>query len=132
MKISPDLSPDSLEPSKVMWVLGQFSRFIRPGYQRVSLPGFDDLHGLMASAYRSPNLEKLVVVIVNASDEDTTLGVDIEEMPAGYQAGTPLAFMTNASTNLALTPKLLLSEDKLTIPEHSVVTLDIPLVQGDH
>ena len=132
VKISPDLSPDSLEPSKVMWVLGQFSRFIRPGYQRVSLPGFDDLHGLMASAYRSPNLEKLVVVIVNASDEDTTLGVDIEEMPAGYQAGTPLAFMTNASTNLALTPKLLLSEDKLTIPEHSVVTLDIPLVQGDH
>ena len=56
--------------NKMLWVLGNYSRFIRPGYVRVELGGANDLDGLAASAYVSPEGDKVVAVFVNSSFED--------------------------------------------------------------
>jgi len=39
--------------SKLLWAFGNYSRFIRPGYQRIELTGADNKFGLMGSAYLS-------------------------------------------------------------------------------
>jgi len=54
LKINPSLEADTLEESRLMWTLGNFSRFIRPGFYRLGLPDVDDLTGVMASAYKDP------------------------------------------------------------------------------
>ena len=52
--------------SKMLWALGNYSRFIRPGMQRVevSLPGADST--CFVSAWKDARNKRTVVVIVNA------------------------------------------------------------------
>jgi len=50
-------------PSKRLWALGNFSRFIRPGYQRIaSILSTSPLHSL---SFRSPDEKTVVTVIIN-------------------------------------------------------------------
>ena len=44
-----------LTVDKNLWVLGNYSRFIRPGYKRVAMTGADNQNGLMASSWLSPD-----------------------------------------------------------------------------
>lgn len=61
--------------SKLLWTLGNFSRFVRPGAVRYDIDafdasgaevreGFNDIHGVMCSAYKN-NDGKWVVVAIN-------------------------------------------------------------------
>ncbi|XZE20751.1 glycoside hydrolase [Pirellulaceae bacterium SH449] len=70
LKIAPSLEPHSLETTKAFWALGHYSRFVRPGYVRVKVDDPDDLDGLMVSAFKSPDGETLVYVLINASEMD--------------------------------------------------------------
>lgn len=61
---------ESIHPSKTFWVLGNYSRFIRPGMRRVGIRGGEqEIHGLMTSAYLDLTARKVVVVCVNMSDK---------------------------------------------------------------
>lgn len=51
--------------NKLLWGLGNYSFFIRPGYKRVSAVGADNLDGLCISAYVSPLKDKIILVGVN-------------------------------------------------------------------
>lgn len=55
--------------NKMLWALGNYSFFIRPGYTRIDLQGADDLNTLVSSAYLSPDKSRIVVVCVNSSSE---------------------------------------------------------------
>lgn len=50
-----------------LWVLGNYSRFIRPGYRRIghTTNQSESLNKLMGSAYMSPDGKRIVVVYVN-------------------------------------------------------------------
>lgn len=78
--------PDTSNPegnvvdSKLLWVLGNYSRFIRPGAVRLEMDACDgenniipegatDVNGVMCSAYRNTD-GKYVVVAINYSAED--------------------------------------------------------------
>ncbi len=66
---------------KNLWVLGNYSLFIRPGYQRVDLNISEQSNQFYGSAYISPDKDKLVVVYTNASTksvqmENTINGLD--------------------------------------------------------
>ena len=67
-----------LERTKKYYTFRQYSGFVRPGYQRLAV---DSPTYLQVSAYRSPDQSKLVVVVVNDSD-------DVHDVqfpaPAGY------------------------------------------------
>lgn len=68
--------------SKLLWALGNYSRFVRPGMQRVkagfTLPKSQENQAsdIMFSAFKDAENEKLVLVFVNYSDgeKDLTLG----------------------------------------------------------
>ena len=62
--------------NKMLWALGNYSRFIRPGYTRISLDGADDLDSLAGTAFVSPDGTQIVTVFVNSSFED--IGIDVK------------------------------------------------------
>lgn len=68
---------------KNLWALGNYSRFIRPGYRRIGVEGGDDLNGLMCSAYTSPDGRKTVCVMVNMSRSRRTVNLALLNTKTG-------------------------------------------------
>ncbi len=58
--------------SKILWGLGNYSKFIRPGADRIALTGLDEQarSGLLGSAYKDDNEKTVTAVFVNDSEED--------------------------------------------------------------
>ena len=83
---------------KNLWTLGNYSRFIRPGYKRVAVEGADDLNGLMCSAYVSPDGKKTVCVFVNMSKEKRTVNLSL----LNTETGSFKKYVTNITTNMKL------------------------------
>lgn len=68
-------------PSKLMWALGNYSYFIRPGMKRIEVEGVDPIQastGVMISAYKDAAGKKLVIVAVNAGNTECTYKLDID------------------------------------------------------
>ena len=88
--------------NKLLWGLGNFSRFVRPGYARVALDGADDLDSLAGTAFMAPDGSRLVTVFVNSSFEDVY--VDIA-LPKKYTKNIlqVASYRTDARHDLAKT-----------------------------
>jgi O-glycosyl hydrolase len=126
LKIDPSLEADTLRESKLMWTLGNFSRFIRPGFYRLEMPGADDLTGVMASAYKDPENSRLVVVAINAGATNEKLQFNIDGLPSGKKLGEFQTHLTNSEHNLA--PNMtVLESGQHVIPAKSIVTLVAPI-----
>jgi O-glycosyl hydrolase len=69
------LVDDAENPRKLLWVLGQYSRFVRPGAVRLGHTGSLGA-GVRISTYRSPDEGQLIAVVVNASEDDVTFALD--------------------------------------------------------
>lgn len=73
---------ENILASRIFFTLGQYSRFIRPGYRRVdaALVGEEGElpvdHPVLASAYVSPDDRELVVVVVNTSSVPQTVALE--------------------------------------------------------
>ena len=63
--------------NKMLWALGNYSRFVRPGYTRVSLDGADDLDTLAGTSFVSPDGTRIVTVFVNSSFEDIDIDMEL-------------------------------------------------------
>jgi O-glycosyl hydrolase len=61
-------------PTKRLWVMGNYSRFIRPGFVRVDTQGGDET--LLVSAYRSADKSRWVVVATNLSSNPVQVRLD--------------------------------------------------------
>lgn len=113
---------ENIIESKTFWVLGNYSRFIRPGYVRVELKGeqhgFD---GLLGSAYRDPKSGGLVLVYVNSGNEP-------QEVTWRFNTGSEkgpeqfVPWVTSESENLKAHSSIEASKG-ITLPARSVVTL---------
>lgn len=128
LKINSSLDADSLQASKMMWALGNFSRFIRPGYIRIGLPNIDDLNGLLASAYKSPDDKKLIIVAVNASVQAQNIVVSFDHLPIGKGIKSFDVYITNATKNLEMTGT---TGKDYTLPPASIITLVASLSASD-
>lgn len=105
-----------------LWVIGNYSMFIRPGYQRVNLAGANDLNNLMGSAYLSPDTSRLVMVYVNVSDQDKLISHTLNNLPEKLKVKGVKIYITNASNNLKKVNEINIA-DQYTIPKKSVVTM---------
>lgn len=62
--------------SKLLWSVGNYSRFVRPGAVRLEVEGNDgDPYGVMVSAYRNED-GSMVVVAINYSNDDVVVNID--------------------------------------------------------
>jgi O-glycosyl hydrolase len=121
LQIDPSLEAETLRESKMMWTLGNFSRFIRPGYHRLELPGVDNLTGVMASAYKDPENSRLVVVVINAGATNEPLQFNISGLASNKKIGEYQTYLTNSEHNLAPNMTALESTHHV-IPAKSIVT----------
>ncbi|WP_210463541.1 glycoside hydrolase [Rufibacter roseolus] len=67
--------------SKMLWALGNYSRFIRPGAERVDLQVAGNDKGndaLLASAYLDTEQKKLVLVAINSSISPAQLNIQLK------------------------------------------------------
>lgn len=60
--------------SRLLWALGNYSRFVRPGAVRYDVEGPEDPYGLMVSAYRNQD-GTWVVVAINYSQREQPFSV---------------------------------------------------------
>jgi len=84
-------------PSKMLWALGNYSRFVRPGAVRVAaeLAAAGGVSPLV-SAYRSADGKQLITVVVNDSDAPASLRLEL----AGRRLGASQPYATSAAGDL--------------------------------
>jgi hypothetical protein len=88
----------SFQPTATLWALGNYSRFIRPGYRRIALT-LNESRSFFGSAWISPQGDQIVAVYTNLSDK----GVRLNETRAGWSAEPKsiTTYTTSANKNLA-------------------------------
>jgi len=72
-----DINSQNIIESKILWALGNFSRYIRPGSVRIKLSGADDKYGLLGSAYLNPDQNQLIIVFINMSRDTKTISLHV-------------------------------------------------------
>ncbi len=101
--------------SKTFWILGNFSRFIRPGFVRMTTgtsPG-----GVFVSAYRDPSSDQFVIVAVNHNFSNVSMNFNVQS----FWTHEVTPYVTSASQDLAPMPVTYLQNTQ-TLPARSVVT----------
>ncbi|OMF29786.1 hypothetical protein BK133_17465 [Paenibacillus sp. FSL H8-0548] len=114
--------------SKMLWGMGNFSKFIRPGAKRIGVLGLNDNepYGLMGSAYIHEQDRKITNVYVNNSNEAKQVSIQIEQLPEGYEVYQLTPYVTSESLDLAEQSMILPNKEGsfvYTLPAKSIVTL---------
>mgnify|MGYP002853162136 CR=1 FL=1 len=103
--------------SKLLWTIGNYSRFVRPGAVRLDVKGNDgDPYGVMASAYRNAD-GSLAIVVINYTNKEQDIQI------GGIAKGKNLKVYRTSDTddeNLKLIGTA--NSDKITLSPHSVTT----------
>ena len=114
----------AISDSKLLWTLGNYSRFIRPGAKRilVAYKGINEVEnlkdGLLVSAYKNKD-DSIVVVIVNQKDEMGAIKLNMA-LPATTRVKS---YITNASYNLQKMLDGPLTDGRIQALPKSVTTL---------
>ena len=112
----------TLTADKNLWVLGNYSRFIRPGYQRIQLADDGDMNALLGSAWLSPDGQEAVAVLLNMKRSSRKVGLAMAESGIA----SVKAYVTDKDHDLELDASLLDASD-MEIPARSVVTVVMKL-----
>jgi len=116
----------NVEDSKTLWALGNFSRFIRPGAQRVGVSSgeinINNPRGQMISSYINSNNE-LVTVVINYSNSDIQIRLDVKD--GGVAAFR--AYRTSAVDDEDLKPIHIEDISKVDFPKRSITTVVMSL-----
>ncbi|MBN1576168.1 MAG: hypothetical protein JW913_06445 [Chitinispirillaceae bacterium] len=110
-------------PTPRMYTLGNFSKFIRPGFVRI--PATDSpAADVKTSAYYGSSSNRLVIVAINSGAE-TNLDITIPSIPEGK---TAVPWLTDSTHRLERQQPVDLSESAFsyTLPSQSVVTFVLP------
>ena len=110
-----------LSGSKMLWVLGNYSRFIRPGMERIAVDTANpENEKLDFSAYKSDTDQQLVFVVQNYSSIEFAFKLQV-----GHSVNYRLkAYLTSSGADDNL--RLICSgsvDESLTIPGNSVMTV---------
>jgi len=110
--------------SKTLWALGNYSRYIRPGSQRIGCTGADDRNELMASAYVDSSDTKIIMVFVNVSNRNKQINFNFSGLDSlqTIKYLTPYITSDNPDDNLIAYQTVAVG-DGYIIPAKSVVTM---------
>lgn len=106
--------------SKLMWALGNYSFFVRPGMKRVEVENQNPVQAatdVMISAYKDAAAKKLVIVAINAGNEEREYRLEADRQIKNRLL-TP--YITSEGSNLAKGAEV--ATDKMVIPAKSIVT----------
>ncbi len=118
--IDKNKSDGNFYQSKMLWALGNYSRFIRPGMIRVEASIPQQAAGISVSAYIDDVSRKLVVVVVNASANEQKVSLMNGEGTSATSFTQCDMYITSESKNLQKQPA---SAGQLSVGPQTVVTL---------
>lgn len=112
--------------SKILWTLGNYSKFIKQGYKRIGLSRSDNksieqsINGLLVSAYRNDANSKQVAVFVN----QRTIDIPVKLSVSGKSSFSIKRYQTSglSSDNLSFKGNAS-AGDIIEIPARSIVTV---------
>jgi O-glycosyl hydrolase len=106
-------------PAKRMYALGQFARFVRPGYYRINAG--NNTGSAFVSAYKDPNSGNFAIVAINSSSTAVTQTFILTNV-TGVSSVTP--WITSASLSLASQTPVAVSGSSFSyaLPGLSIVT----------
>jgi glucuronoarabinoxylan endo-1,4-beta-xylanase len=99
------------DPPKRLYTVGNYSKFVRPGYVRVNVSGATPAGGVLSSAFEDPVSGTVVVVAINLGTAAATLPVFVSGGKALTQV-TP--YVTSATDNLAAQPVIAVTNANFT------------------
>ena len=107
------------QTTKRLYVMGNYSKFVRPGYYRIGTTA-SPVGGVSVSAYKDPSTGKFVIVAINHNAVAETLNFTLN----GFTANSVAPWVTSASLNLAQQPNITVggSVFAATLPAASVTT----------
>jgi glucuronoarabinoxylan endo-1,4-beta-xylanase len=107
--------------AKRAYVLGQYARFVRPGWQRI---GIENDGSMLVTAFRGPD-KKFAIVAVNDKWLLRKQTFSLRGFPR-VRSLTP--WLTSSTASLAVQPAVLLNSDEAlfqyTVPARSVMTFE--------
>jgi glucuronoarabinoxylan endo-1,4-beta-xylanase len=121
-KSSMCLTDQSQNLAKRAYMLGQYAKFIRPGWQRIDVT---NRGSLLVTAYKGPSRRFAIVVINSSYWAARNQTFRLNGFASKHSAVTP--WLTSSSASLQAQPLIALSSDgtsvTCTIPRRSAVTL---------
>lgn len=109
-----------VRPSKLMWALGNYSYFIRPGMKRIEVENQNPVQAatdVMISAYKDVVAKKLVIVAINTNENECSCRLDVD---GKIKNGRLTPYTTSERSNLEKGEAVAI--DNIIIPARSVVT----------
>jgi glucuronoarabinoxylan endo-1,4-beta-xylanase len=109
----------NVSPTKRMFAVGNYSRFVRPGYYRIDVT--NTTSSTLISAYNDTNSGNFAIVAVNPTSTGVTQLFNLTNFPA-VSSVTP--WITSGSLSLASQPPVLVANSSFSylLPAFSVVT----------
>ena len=96
-------------PSKRLWMLGNWSKFVRPGFVRITTQGGPS--GVYVSAFRDPVTKAFTVVAINSNSSAKTLGINF----VGASPGSVVPWRTSSTEDLSRLTTLSPSGSRLSV-----------------
>jgi O-glycosyl hydrolase len=120
--VDKNLNDGNVQDSKMLWALGNFSRFIRPGSYRIDVSSkevdVNNAYGLMVSSYVNTD-GQVVIVAINYGANDATVDLRI----SGRKSGSVTVYLTDAVGGNDLKPKKIRDLSNVVLPARSISTL---------
>jgi hypothetical protein len=120
---------ESIIEPKLLWAMGNFSRFVRPGMVRVAVRvavrgAEENLNGVLASAYHDASSGRVAVVCINMSEQSPKLNVRVSTSSKGAPPARFVPHVTSGRREDDLkTYPAIAADEEFTLPPRSVVTL---------
>jgi len=128
--IDHDKNDGEVYDSKLMWALGNYSRFIEVGMYRYNIIRSDNKlnemvsDGLMVSGYASTDGKSAVYVMVNYANHDYPVKVKVKDKPGNADASAINVYTTSSIANNNLKRTAINSiDDIIVVPSESIVTV---------
>ena len=114
-----------IRDSKLLWALGNYSLFVRPGMKRILVSSPDILpnqgHGLLVSSFIDQAQKKIVFVVINYVASSKTIALQLKN--ASISTDPINMYVTSDSKSLA--KSTIINAEKITLPANSITTFTL-------
>ena len=126
---NPSHTDGTFEDNKLLWALGNFSRFVKPDMVRFEVVDQDyneesSVENFMISGYKNNDTKEIVIVCVNNTEGDREISFENYKQDFEVIGDSFDVYTTSNTTNLR---KSKVSHDAISISKKSIVTLKAKL-----
>lgn len=117
--IQMDLNSKTYKVGKRLYTIGQFSRFIRPGWQRISATA-NPANSVYVTAYKDPETDSFAIVAINRGYSSQSIDFTLKNL----SADSVIPYTTSANQDLEEGSKIALNGSSFTtnLAANSVTT----------